>query len=66
MKKKLSSKLWWLVGSVTLTIVGFIIVPPLITIVSNKVYKMMTSTDKIDFENLGPEIVKEDDGKGES
>jgi len=58
MEKKKNSKLLRFIGCGVLTVLGFIIVPPIITKISNKIYKMNSDTDKIDFDNLGPEIVK--------
>ncbi|MDD6596124.1 MAG: hypothetical protein PUE92_08805 [Catenibacterium mitsuokai] len=46
----------FVIGS-ALTLVGFIIVPPLIKKYENKVYKKSLDTDDIDFDDMGPEIV---------
>ena len=62
---KKESKIWWLVGGVVVTTVGFIVIPPLYRKLTNKVAKMSSSTKDIDFNNLGPEIVKNDKHEGE-
>lgn len=41
-----------------LTVGGFIAIPQLVKKYSNKMYKDSLSKEKIDFENLGPVIVK--------
>ena len=45
------------IGTVV-TVVGIIVIPPMIKKYGNKIYKSTISTDKIDFDDLGPEIVK--------
>lgn len=51
---------WFVIGS-ALTLVGFIIAPPLIKKYGNKVYKKSLDTDDIDFDDMGPEIVPFDE-----
>lgn len=60
-----NDKLLLLVGSIALMVVGFIIIPPLMKKCSNKAYKKSCSSEEIDFENLGPEIVKKSKDEGE-
>lgn len=43
---------------VALTYVGFKYIPSLISRMSSKLYKTTLKRDSIDFNNLGPEIVK--------
>lgn len=47
-----------IIGGVILTVVGFIIIPPLMKKYSNKLYKSRIKSEDIDFDNMGPEIVK--------
>ena len=49
-KKDRCGKMKWFVIGSALTLVGFIIVPPLIN-------KKSLDTDDIDFDDMGPEIV---------
>lgn len=44
-----------------LTVAGFIVIPPLIKKYGNKAYKKSLSTEDIDFDNMGPEIVPYED-----
>ena len=52
--------IWWMLGAITLTIVGFAVIPPLIKQYSSKLYRETNKREKIDFDDLGPEIVKKD------
>lgn len=45
------------VGSVALTIAGFVFIPHIITKLGNKVYKVSLKKENIDFDNMGPEII---------
>ena len=58
MKEKKKNRVLWVVGSVVLAAVGFIIIPPIINKVSAKAYKHSVQSEEIDIENLEPEIVK--------
>lgn len=58
MKKKDVSKCWWVAGSVMLTVVGFIFIPPFIQKMSSKIYKIKSQSEEIDFSKIGPKIVK--------
>lgn len=49
-----------MLGAITLTIVGFAVIPPLIKQYSSKLYRETNKREKIDFDDLGPEIVKKD------
>lgn len=68
MKKKGSRcvKVAWFVVSSALTVVGFIVIPPLIKKYGNKAYKKSLDAEDIDFDSMGPEIVPfEDETKEE-
>ena len=53
------------VGFVAVAIIGFLIIPPIMKKMGNKIYKSSAKKDEIDFDSLGPEIVKKDDKEGE-
>lgn len=63
MKEKKKSKVWWIVGSLALTVIGFVVIPPLIDKYSSKVYKSFPKKNEIDFDNLGPEIVEKNESQ---
>ncbi len=46
-----------LIGCAALTIAGFIIIPKLIKKYSRKVYKKSLEDEEIDFDDMGPEII---------
>ena len=56
-------------GGIVLTVVGFIVIPPLLDKYANKAYKFSLKKEGIDFDNMGPEIVpskaKEDEKNGD-
>ncbi len=64
--KTLNSKsvIGYFLGSIILTAVGCILIPPFIETCGNKVYKYSLKHDKIDYDNLGPKIVKKDITEG--
>ena len=53
-------KLPLIVGAVALTAVAFVVIPPVINKVSRKVYRAQNNTSDIDFENMGPEVVRKE------
>lgn len=53
-----NENLLYVIGSVVLMVAGFIFIPPLMKKYTNKAYKKSCSSEEIDFDNLGPEIVK--------
>ena len=57
--------IWWVLGFIALAAVGFFVIPPLMKKYSNKLYKKSLKKDEIDFDNLGPEIVKKEDAQKE-
>lgn len=48
----------WIIGSIIIAAVGFTINSLMINKVSNKLYKKTIEKERIDFDNLEPEIVK--------
>ncbi len=58
MKEKKSYKAIWIIGSIALTIIGFAVIPVLIDKCGKKLYKSSLKNEEIDFDNMGPEIVK--------
>lgn len=57
---KANKILWRIIGLTTITVVGLIIIPPLMKQYGNKLYKKSIEYDKFDFDNLGPEIVRKE------
>ena len=53
------------VGFVVAAVIGFLVIFPLMKKYSNWIYKSFAKREKIDFENMGPEIVKNNNTKGE-
>ncbi len=64
-KKNKCGKMKWLVFGSVLTIVGIVIIPPIIKKYGNKVYKKSLNSEEIDFDNMGPEIVPFDEEEKE-
>lgn len=58
-KDKSKSRVGVILGGVALTVVGFWMIPPLISRFGRKIYKATRKNDSIDFSKLGPEIVKD-------
>jgi hypothetical protein len=46
-----------MISGVSLTVIGFLVIPKVINKYSQKIYKRNLKADEIDFENMGPEIV---------
>lgn len=65
MKKKTKNKVLLAIGGIALTVAGFIIIPPMIDKYGNKIYKASLKKDDIDFDNIGPEIIKKESKEGE-
>lgn len=57
--------IYWFIGLTTVTTIGFLVIPSLMKKYSNKLYKFSLKKDKIDFENMGPEVLKKEKIKGE-
>ena len=66
-KEKNKNRFLWLVGSLSLTAIGVLIIPPLINKVSTKAYKESLQNQDInqEIEELEPEIVLKEDDKAE-
>lgn len=61
MKKKSSTEKFLVFLAVAaLTVVGFVVIPPLIDKLANKVYKASLKKEEIDFDDMGPEIIPND------
>lgn len=61
MKKKNNvKKVFVFLAAATLTVVGFVVIPPLIDKYANKVYKASLKKEDIDFDDMGPEIIPND------
>lgn len=50
----------WLLCGLLLTAVGFLLIPKATSEISNKTYKKEVDTRDINFEDMGPEIVRKD------
>lgn len=59
MMKKKKGKVWWIV-SLILVLIGFAVIPYFIDKYGNKIYKASLKGNVIDFDNLGPQIIKKD------
>lgn len=57
---EIKEKLPLIIAGVVLTAVAFVVIPPIINKVSRKVYRAQNDTSDIDFENLGPEVVRKE------
>lgn len=65
MKKSIKEKVLTVMGAVVLTAAGFVIIPPLIQKVGNKIYKSSLKRNKIDFDHMGPKIVNKNSDRYE-
>jgi hypothetical protein len=59
MSKK-GKKILFVVGGIALTAAAFVVIPPAINKVSRKVYRAQNDTSDIDFDNMGPEVVRKE------
>ena len=57
-----NKNLIFVIVAIVLVVLGLIFVPKIINKLSNRIYKKMDRKE-IDFDNLGPEIVKKDKEK---
>ena len=64
-KKSTSRKLVFVATGMILTVVGFIFIPPFIQKCGNKVYKSSLKKEKIDFDEMGPEIISQTEDQEE-
>lgn len=60
MREKKKSEVWWRIVSFVLASIGITVIPYFIDKYGNKIYKSSLKRDVIDFDDLGPEIVKKD------
>ena len=58
-------KYCWFIGIIVVVLIGVFVIPPIVKRLSNLLYKSSLDKDEIDFDNLGPEIVKKNEGKKE-
>lgn len=58
MKEKRKGRIWRSIGGLVLTAIGFAIIFALMDKYGRKLYKIHRKRDSIDFDKLGPEIVK--------
>lgn len=59
MSKK-GKKILFVVGGIALMAAAFVVIPPAINKVSRKVYRAQNDTSDIDFDNIGPEVVRKE------
>lgn len=57
--------IYWIIGIAAVTVIGFLVIPPLMKKYSNKIYKSSLKKDEIDFDNMRPEIVKKEKSEEE-
>lgn len=57
--------IYWIIGIAAVTVIGFLVIPPLMKKYSNKIYKSSLKKDETDFDNMGPEIVKKEKSEEE-
>lgn len=62
-KNNITKKVLLFTAVAALTVVGFIVIPPLIDKFSTKAYKVSLKKEDIDFDEMGPEIVPKDKEK---
>lgn len=55
---KKSKKILFCISGLFLTTLGFLLVPAILNKYSNELYKSKLKNEKIDIENMGPEIIK--------
>ena len=61
--KSKTNKICYIIGSVVLTVSSFMVIPSLIDKIGRKKYKLSSKNEKIDFDDLGPKIVKKNESK---
>lgn len=57
--------IYWIIGIAAVTVIGFLVIPPLMKKYSNKIYKSSLKKGEIDFDNMRPEIVKKEKSEEE-
>lgn len=67
--KSKGRKVLMIAGGIVLTAVAFSVITPMLDKYANKAYKHSLKKEKIDFDNMGPELVpsktKEDEKNGD-
>ena len=48
------------IGIVAITAVGIIVIPPIIEELTNRFYKCSVKNEIVDYDNMGPEIIKKE------
>lgn len=57
---KSRTTVYWVLGTCAFAAVGLFVVPQITMKISAKMYKANIQKEEVDFNNLGPEIVKKD------
>lgn len=57
-RKKKSHRLPLLIGGVVLSVCGLAVIPPILDDCSRRFYKRTQTKKPIDFDNMGPKIVR--------
>lgn len=65
-QKKKSNSILEIVGFCTLTIVGFVLLPPFLDKLSTKLYKRSSKNKETNIDEMGPEIVPNNSKEKES
>lgn len=52
---------WRIIGVLAAVAVSFLVIFPLVQKLSDKLYKKCEQKKEIDFDNLGPEVVRKDE-----
>lgn len=64
--KEKSTFLSKMVKGTVLVVTGFVILPKIIEKVSRATYRTSLKNEEIDFDNMGPEIVKKEEKEGDN
>ena len=59
------TKAFLVTGVAALTVSGIFVIPPILKKYRDKIYKASVKNDKIDLDNLGPEIVRKEGSETE-
>lgn len=65
MKENKKKRMTYVAVASTLTVAGFIVMPRLIKKYGNKIYKESLEKEKINFDDMGPEVIPFDNEKQE-
>ena len=61
MKPDEKKKTLWVVGGIAMTVAACVITPRLVKTLGNKIYQAESKKEEIDFDSMGPEIVRRED-----